>query len=268
MREDRSISAGSPPHLTNLAGARSTLPVILVLLLLLSTSAERLAAQGTRATASPYGPSSPGLITIRLEKRNGERTDKVAQNTVFKAGDILRFRLTSSMAGYLYIVDKGSTGSTSTLFPGADSLHGDNRIEPSRSYLVPADGDGWFEVTGPPGFDVLYFLVSATPMNLAAAAAPEATPNAAPKVAPGPELPSNLLPRCNDEIFKSRGECLDDSAGAAPLPPDAALPREITGLTGAASRDIILSEDETGTTVHPAASAKLPLVYTFRLAHR
>jgi hypothetical protein len=246
------------------------LPVILVLLLLLSTSAQPLAAQGTRATASPYGPSSPGLITIRLERRNGERADKAPQNTVFKAGDILRFRLTSSMAGYLYIVDKGSTGTTSTLFPGSSGLHGDNRIEPSQSYLVPADGDGWFEVTGPPGFDVLYFLVSATPMNLAAAAAPETTPNAAPKgtPAPGPELPSSLLPRCNDEIFKSRGECLDDSAGAAPLPPDAALPREISGLTGAVSRDIILSEDETGTTVHPAASAKLPLVYTFRLAHR
>ena len=220
------------------------------------------------AQAAPFGPSGPGQITIRLEKRSGDHATKVPQNTVFKAGDILRFQLTSSMAGYLYVVDKGSSGTTSTLFPGANSLHGDNRIEPGHGYLVPADGDGWFEVTGQPGFDVLYFLVSETPMNLAAAAAPE-PPEAKPgSAAPGPELPSSLLPRCNDAIFKSRGECLDDSAGPSALPPDAPLPREIGALAGTASRDILLSEDETGTTVRPAASAKLPLVYTFRLAHR
>jgi hypothetical protein len=235
-------------------------------------------AQSAESAKSPYGKSAPGLITIRLEKRVGTQATKVSQNTVFRTGDILRFQLTSSMAGYLYVVDKGSTGTTSTLFPGSSDLHGDNRIEPRRGYLVPADGNGWFEVTGPAGFDVLYFLVSATPMNLAAAAAPETgagtgigagTGAAAQGVpAPAPALSPSLLPRCNDEIFKSRGECLDDSAGPAALPPDAPLPREIGALASAASRDIILSEDETGTTVRPAATAKLPLVYTFRLAHR
>lgn len=239
---------------------------------LFAASARPLPAQAAQAGKSPYGPSGPGLITIRLERRTGDQPVKVPQNNVFKTGDILRFQLTSSMAGYLYVVDKGSTGTASTLFPGANSLHGDNRIEPKHAYLVPEDGNGWFEVTGPPGFDVLYFLVSATPMNLAAAAAPEAIgpggERPGPVIAPAPALPASLLPRCNDEIFKSRGECLDDSAGPAPLAPGAPLPRELTGLTGTASRDIILSEDDTGTVVHPAASAKLPLVYTFRLAHR
>jgi hypothetical protein len=238
--------------------------------ILLAVIAPGMIGQGAPSANAPFGPSAAGMITIRLEKRVGTRVDKVAQNTVFKSGEILRFRLTSSMAGYLYVVDKGSTGTTSTLFPGASSLRGDNRIEPGRGYLVPADGNGWFEVTGPAGFDVLYFLVSALPMNLAAEAEPEgAAPGAQHGVpVPGPALSPDLLPRCNDEIFKSRGECLDDSAGPAALPPDAPLPREIGALAGSASRDIILSEDDSGTEVRPGVSAKLPLVYTFRLAHR
>ena len=256
---------------TRIGSSQNGLSIGLAALVLGMAALSAGAQSPPSAGKSPFGPSSPGLITIRLEKRQAQQAVKVPQSTVFKSGDILRFRLASNMAGYLYVVDKGSTGSTSTLFPGASSLHGDNRIEPNRGYLVPADGDGWFEVTGPAGFDVLYFLVSATPMNLAAAAPPEApaTPTTQEgATAPAPALPSNLLPRCNDEIFKSRGECLDDSAGATPLPPDAALPRELGPLAGSASRDIILSEDESGTEVSPAPSAKLPLIYTFRLAHR
>jgi hypothetical protein len=236
--------------------------------LLVGVLTPRLAAQSAAGDGAAFGPSAPGLITIRLERRVGTRVDKVAQNTVFKAGEIVRFRLTSSMAGYLYVVDKGSTGTTSTLFPGASALRGDNRIEPGRGYLVPADGNGWFEVSGPAGFDVLYFLVSALPMNLAASPEAESPGAQHAEPVPGPALSPDLLPRCNDEIFKSRGECLDDSAGPAALAPGAPLPRELGTLAGTASRDILLSEDDAGTEVRPGASAKLPLVYTFRLAHR
>ena len=240
------------------------------LMLSVFLSVNRADAQGTPAKTSPYGPSSAGLITIRLEKQNGDRADKVAPTTVFKTGDILRFRLTSSTAGYLYVVDKGSTGSTATLFPGTGAQHGNNHIDANHGYLIPADGEGWFEVTGPLGFDVLYFLVSATPITLPSASAPEPAPQATPAPAPKarPAAPADLLPRCNDEIFKSRGECLDDSAGATPLPRDAVLPRELALIAGAASRDIILEDEGGETTVRPAPKAKLPLIYAFRLAHR
>jgi hypothetical protein len=181
-------------------------------------------------------------------------------NKVFTSGDILRFQLSSSMAGYLYVVDKGTTGSAATLFPGANALPGDNRIEPRHTYSVPADGDGWFEVGGPAGFDVLYFLLSATPLSLPSAAMPQGQPGVEGK----PENTPGLLPRCNDAVFKSRGDCLDDSAGVAPLPGNAELPREIAPLAGSASRDILLSEDGGDTTIK---AAQLPLIYTFRLAH-
>jgi len=207
--------------------------------------------------------NSAGLISIRLEQKAGEASKAVPQNTVFRNGDILRFQITSHIAGYLYVVDKGTTGGVDTLFPGSNALAGDNRIEPEKSYLVPVSGDGWFEVSGPTGFDILYFLVSATPIELPPAAAPGGQNQPKPEA-----LPAGLLPRCDDAIFKARGDCIDASAGVAPLVPGAPMPRELVPLAKTASRDIILTDDGDGTVVKAAAQAKLPLIYTFRLAHR
>jgi len=210
--------------------------------------------------------TQPAIVSIRLEQKLVDQTKTVPQNTVFRNGDILRFRLTSHIAGYLYVVDKGTTGEIDTLFPAADAENSSNRIEPDQTKSVPANGDGWFEVTGPSGFDILYFLVSATPIALPPAASPSGQSLESPENTAPP--PPGLLPRCDDAIFKARGDCIDASAGIAPLPPGAPLPRELAPLAGSASRDIILTDDNGAADVQPAAAAKLPLIYTFRLAHR
>jgi hypothetical protein len=218
------------------------------------------------AVLHAQNPGSPGLFSIRLEQRKGNTVQAVPQNTVFRNGDILRFRLSSRIDGYLYVVDKGTTGSTAVLFPGTSAATNTNHIEMNRSYLVPADGDGWFEVSGPAGFDTLYFLVSATAIALPVGSQPESPDSTHPQATPPP--PPALLPRCDDAIFKARGECLDGSAGVAPLPPDAAVPRELVPLARTASRDIVLANDGDDTAIQSAPAAKLPLIYTFRLAHR
>jgi hypothetical protein len=201
-------------------------------------------------------------FSIRLEQRKGSVVAPVPQTTVFHSGDIFRFRLESRTDGYLYVVDKGTTGSTAVLFP-AETGAAANHILAKRDYLVPANGDGWFEVSGPSGFDILYFLVSASSISL-----PPSSQPGEPKATQPQALPPDLLPRCNDEIFKARGECLDGSAGVAPLAPDAAVPRELVPFARTASRDIVLTDEGDDTNVQAAPSAKLPLIYTFRLAHR
>jgi hypothetical protein len=220
-----------------------------------------LLSMGPAQCIQSQSTGSTGLISIRLEQKNGEESKTVPQNTVFRNGNILRFRLTSRIAGYLYVVDKGTTGETTTLFPVLTGMGTQNRIEPDQTMVVPAVGDGWFEVSGPSGFDTIYLLVSSTPISIPPAAVPEK------QESPQNTLPPNLLPRCNDEIFKARGECIDSSAGAAPLPPDAPVPRELVPFAKSAARDIILTDDGDGVTVKPAPFAKLPLIYTFRLAH-
>ncbi len=215
---------------------------------------------GCVASVSAAAADSAGIVSIRLEQKQGDSVKTVPQDTVFHNGEILRFRLTSRIAGYLYVVDQGTSGETDTLFPAAGAEVGDNRIEPNRVEVIPANGDGWFEVSGPAGFDVLYFVVSASPMNL-----PQAAPGKpAPETKPGPIL----LPRCDDAIFKEKGDCIDHSAGIAPLAPGAAVPRELVPLARSASRDIILTDDGDSTAIRPAPQATFPIIYTFRLAHR
>lgn len=213
---------------------------------------------------SLHAQNAHGILSIRLEQKKGDAAQAVPQNTVFRNGDILRFRITSQIDGYLYVADQGTTGSSAVLFPGTGATAGMNRIGLNHTYLVPADGDGWFQVSGPAGFDVLYFLVSATPIALPSPASASSQAEPAPSAPP----PPNLLPRCDDAVFKARGECLDASAGVAPLQPGAAVPRELVPLARTASRDIVLTNDGDDTAVQPAPSAKLPLVYAFRLAHR
>ncbi len=220
-------------------------------------------------SAAVFGqqPASKTIFSIRLEQKKKDAIQAVPPNTVFRNGDILRLRLTSQIPGYLYVVDKGTSGTTAALFPATNAANGANRIDVNRSYMVPADGDGWFEVSGPAGFDTLYFLVSSTPIVL-----PPSSPagieirSEHPQESPPP--PPGLLPRCDDAIFKARGECLDVSAGIAPLGSDAAIPRELVPLAKTASRDIVLVDDGDSTSVQPAPTANLPLIYTFRLAHR
>lgn len=234
------------------AGFRRVQRCVLLILVLVGTA---IVVHGQKSGAS--------VLSIRLEQRKGDTAHPVPQNSVFRNGEILRFRLTSQIEGYLYVVDQGTTGSTEVLFP-ASGQASSNRIRIGREYLVPADGEGWFEVSGPTGFDVLYFVVSATPISLPSGSTADAKP--APADAPPPT--SNLLPRCDDAIFKARGECVDGSAGVAPLPPNAPVPRELVPLARSASRDIVLTDDGDDTAVQSAPDAKLPIIYTFRLAHR
>jgi hypothetical protein len=201
-------------------------------------------------------PQKPAL-DIQLEQQGpGGGSEPVAVDHVFAVGDVVRFRLTSEFDGFLYVMDQGTSGHFASVFPSAEA-GADNRVHRGESFLVPATNDGWFQITGPAGFDVLYFLLSPAPI---------AAPSAASFVAPGPV--SSLKPRCNDAIFKARGDCTDLSAGPAPLPAAAPLPAPLQGIAGAASRDIVVTRKSDGVVVTSHEAKSAPVIYTFRLAHQ
>ena len=107
--------------------------------------------------ASPKPGSE--LMEIVLEKKTGDTVQAMAAGHVFQTGDILRFRLRPAFDGFLYVTDLGTSGRTSLLFPKQET-GSDNRIDHTREYVVPATPDGWFEVSGPPGYETLYFVMS------------------------------------------------------------------------------------------------------------
>lgn len=238
-------------------------------------AAQPASEAGTRAASGlvggdgvPAGPDSAnasqskaGVFTIRLEQQRDGKAAPVAPSHVFEAQDVLRFRVTAQgFQGYLYVIDLGTSGTYSTLYPAAGPDLGAKAqmIQADQDVLVPAVEDGWFQVDGPPGFDVLYFLVSPHPLDVA--------PAPSGKKGGGP-APESLQPRCNDAIFQARGECLDDRAGPAAAGRDIQLPAQITAAAGDASRDLVFQEDEEDHAVKAAAPLDKPMVYVFKLAH-
>jgi hypothetical protein len=194
------------------------------------------------------------VVDITLERKKDGKVEAMAASHVFATGDIIRLKLVSHYDGFLYVMDQGSSGRFTTVFPSMQT-GSDNRVQRSKQYLVPAVEDGWFEVNGPAGFDVLYFLLSPTALT---------PPVLSSFAAPGPV--SSLKPRCNDEIFRARGDCTDDTAGPAAVAPGQPLPGPLVPLAGSASRDITFTNKSNGT-VGVAGEGAAPMLYTFRLAH-
>lgn len=213
-------------------------------------------AAATVPTPSPSTPATPTLQIVVEKKLPDGKAEAMTPTHVFQAGDVLRLRLVSQSDGYLYLMDQGSSGQFSTVFPSV-AAGNDNRIARGKTYLVPATEDGWFEITGPPGFDIFYFLLSPSPLS---------APATSSFVAPGPA--SSLRPRCNDSVFRARGECVDLNAGPMAVPRDAPLPVPLAPIAGAASRDITIVRKDDAVTVQSGGAKTAPVLYTFRLAHQ
>jgi hypothetical protein len=201
-------------------------------------------------------PASEGLV-IRLEQLRNDKVIPVRPEHVFAKDDVLRFRLTSAMDGFVYVVDHQSSGEYTVLLPSATTTAGNN-VSSHSEFYVPSPADGWFQVGGAAGFDTIYFLLSPVKLDVSTA---EAKPRAQEK------LPQSMLPRCNDAIFQARGECIDSSAGPAVLPRGAALPPQISTAAPNASRDLVLVNDDNGDVKVTKTSAG-PAVYVFRIAHK
>lgn len=200
----------------------------------------------------------PQRIRITVERQEAKGAWKVMNPaTVFASGDKLRFRVTASFTGYLYVMNRGTTGSYELLFPRSDTGN-DNRIEGAKEYVVPA-GQGWFKVSGPPGQDVVYWMVS--PVELGRQYRPLPPPPT------GPNLPSTLRPRCDDTVFRARGECIDTSAGVKPVQGEEDLPENLQGVAGATPRDLLFMQEKEATVVSSPQPLTEPVVYELRLAH-
>jgi Domain of unknown function (DUF4384) len=222
--------------------------------------------------AHPSPKPAGELMEIVLEKKTCDVVQAMAAGHVFQTGDILRFRLRPAFDGFLYVTDLGTSGKSSLLFP-AQETGSNNRIDHTREYVVPATADGWFEVSGPAGYEKLYFVMS--PVALAGGSVPGAAANAAPNPNQGiPQgtPPPTMHPRCNDEIFKSRGDCVDPNAGPKRVDPSSSLPPTVRDLfgdssPGKASRDLNFTQKSSSSVVTSVSPMSGPVVYEFLLAH-
>jgi hypothetical protein len=206
----------------------------------------------------------PRRMEIQVELRQGALWTRVDPATVFEQDAQIRFRVKASFAGYLYVMNQGTGGAYTLLFPREDTGQA-NRLDPGREYTVPAT-DGAFKVAGPPGHDIVYWMV--TPIELGQSARPpSAYVPLPPPPPPGTKL-STLKPRCDDAVFKARGECLDPLAGPRKVSSLDDLPSNLKDVPNLRSRELVFIKEKDGAVVSSPANLKGPVVYEFRLSHK
>lgn len=195
-------------------------------------------------------------IEVTLERLDARGWKPIDSRLVLAADDRIRFRVKANFDGFLYVTNQSTSGTTQTLFPREDTGSA-NHIVAGKEYYVPAT-DGYFRVAGPEGYDVVSWLIS--PVELGKTDAREqiepVVPRATPKAAESSAPPAGLKPRCDDSIFRARGDCVDTSAGPRPLDNDAR------------SRELVFVRDKRSSVISSPASLKGPVVYEFHLAHK
>ncbi len=182
---------------------------------------------------------------------------------VFEQNDRLRFRFRANFGGYLYVLNLGTSGRYALLFPGEETGRR-NRIEAGVEYVIPAT-QGWFRITGPPGHEIVYWLVS--PVELGAkygSAPPDPSPPRSNKAGREPE---DLRPRCDDTIFRARGECVDASAGPKKVTSLETLPELLADVPENAAGTLFFIRERDRSVISSPEPLTSPVVYEFRIAH-
>lgn len=203
----------------------------------------------------------PHRMELTLEKKTGPTWRVVDPGTVFNQNDLVRFRFRTNFEGNLFVMNQGTSGAYEKLFPREDTGTS-NQIKAGKEYLVPGSDMGAFRVTGPPGHDILYWVI-----NPGSARHSSYQPLPPPPT-PGAKLPANLIPRCDDTFLKARGDCVDNSAGPQAVQNPGQLPDNIRSAASEASQDLVIRKKDSTSVVTSPVPLTGPVVYEFRLAHK
>jgi hypothetical protein len=107
------------------------------------------------ASTSVATTGRPG-VRVRIELDRGGRARWVSPKTTFQAGDRVRFHFNMNFAGYVVIINQGSSGKRTLLFPYEGVS---NRVGRTADYTVP-QGEAWFEFDQTAGDEQLTFIMS------------------------------------------------------------------------------------------------------------
>ena len=204
-----------------------------------------------------------GRMEIALEKKEGSVARRADPRHVFQAGDLVRFRYRPNFSGYLYVLNHSTSGKYTVLFPTGETGT-QNRLEAGQEYLLPSTESGWFRIEGPAGHEVVYWLVTPAALENSASAA---MPLPIPVPLSGPP-PAGMTPRCDDTVFRARGDCIDTNAGPRPVARGEKLPEGLSALPEAGARDLVFIRKQQLTLVSAPEMFTGPMIYEFALAHK
>jgi hypothetical protein len=198
-------------------------------------------------------------MEIQLERLDGSTWRAIDPGLVLEQGDHVRFRFRTNFDGFLYVMNQSTSGKYEQLFPREETGQ-ENRITASKDYHVPATTSS-FRIAGPAGYEIVYWLV--TPARLT-----DAPPRPEPPSSNRPQKPITLIPRCDDTMLQTLGQCIDHSAGPKLVPQDAELPQNIAGAATLSPRDLVFMRQKETAVISSPEVLTAPVIYEFRLAHK
>ena len=198
-------------------------------------------------------PVGDRRLAVTLERLAGEDWFAVEPGRVLEQGDQVRFRIASNLDGRLYVFNRNAEGASDLIFP-RDEISVDNALRPEQELLLPPGGDA-FEIGGPPGYEVVRWVVSPPDRPLGQH---EIARFLAPPAAARPRPPL-LSPSCDDTVLRARSICVDRQAGAQAFDDAPA---------GLAARGIEIGGNDKTAVVSASAAQDGVLVFEYRIAHR
>lgn len=204
-----------------------------------------------------WGQTDRARMEITLERKEGKAWKAVDPALVLASGDVIRFRFKPSFDGYLYVTDYGTSGKYTLLFPRSETGQ-KNLVESGKEYLIPTT-EAYFRVSGPGGYESVYWLVS----PVALGNNPDFTP-----AHPANYRPPVLLPRCDGPVLQARGLCLDQQAGPHAVSDSEEVPADLSKVRAMASRELTIIQDHNQSVLSTGGAATAPLLYCFRIAHK
>lgn len=125
-----------------------------------ATSPGLLPAAGAGAPGSA-GTAAAGAAGLRYrilrEAADGAAVE-VDPDTVFRSGDRIRFAFEPNVDGFLYVIQRGSTGRWSVLLPHPEVDGGRNAVSRFAEVMVPSEG--WFRFDENPGSEEVFVYLS------------------------------------------------------------------------------------------------------------
>jgi len=97
------------------------------------------------ATAPAPTEGRPLGLKYTVRKLVNDEMVDVPPDTVFHAGDRIRFEVETNEAGYLYIITQGTSGLWRPMFPASEVDAGSNYVEAFHSYAMPPKARYYFD---------------------------------------------------------------------------------------------------------------------------
>jgi hypothetical protein len=119
-------------------------------------SALSVPAHGARASSDSFAVRY-GVLQRRPD---GQFRGIDVYNTEFHSGDQVRIRLEINRDCYVSILQRGSSGSWSSLYPSAAIHDGQNKVEAYHTFAIPPEPGPGFELDDHPGQEDVVLMVS------------------------------------------------------------------------------------------------------------